>query len=280
MTITLEYLRSLATPSFGVGFVRQELLDDYETAIQSVLPNWRLSDRGRLARAIQALVETQWTHGEVNQTQALRTLWAFAVGNDLDVLAGDRGLERLAGESDEELRTRGVRAPLLASVGTLDRIEYNALQAGIDVVDAQANIRANRQDIDLWALQANHGILDATDQAALNTFLNRSDHVIMGTKIFIGTVTKTNYNIAVSVTFNSSVVDEGTLKARMTSQLQTFITDQGKLGLPINHSAIIGAATTPGTVSMSVTSPGSNLAATAGTVYIGGTISITATALT
>ena len=53
---------------------------------------------------------------------------------------------------------------------------------------------------------------------------------------------------------------------------------QAKLGLPIYHSAIIARGFTPGVVNMVVSAPGSALTATPGTVYVGGTVTVTATA--
>ena len=218
-------------------------------------------------------------HGEVNQAQALRTLWAFAVGGDLDVLAANEGVIRRAGESDDDLRQRGIQSTRLASVGTSDRIEYNAFQAAVDVVDAQAHIRTNRQDVDLWTLKADQTELTAADQETLRAYVNRSDQIIMGSTIHIAAVTKSNYNIVINVTYDSTLIDVGTLRARVTTQLRAYMKAQARLGLAIYHSAISRAAFTDGVVDAPVTTPAAALVATPGTVYIGGDITINPTAL-
>ena len=116
--VTLDYLRGLPEPSFGVGFDRSAITNNAVAAIQGVVAGWEYTGRGRLARALDAIIETIWTYGEINQAQAIRTLGAFAVGNDLTHLAADDGIMRRTGEGDEDLRRRWTESSVLLSVGT------------------------------------------------------------------------------------------------------------------------------------------------------------------
>ena len=187
--VTLEYLKSLPIPTFGVGFDRQEILDSFIASVEGANPDWRYADRGRLARVLSPLAETVWTYGEINENQNLRGLLVFAVGNDLDVIAGDAGLIRSVDELDDALKGRVARRPILNSVGTLDRIEYNAFQTAVLVVDAQAATRTNRQDVDLWALKAALADLTTAEQSVVSLYANRTDQVIMGVEVHVDDVT-------------------------------------------------------------------------------------------
>ena len=279
---TLAYVRGLPTPSFGVGFDRSDILADAAAAITAAVPGWDVNDNDPTARALQAIVETIWTYGEINQSQALRTLAAFAVGDDLSQLAASDGVARRAGEGDEALRQRWVESPVQLSVGTEARIEENAFDALDDVADTQAVVRTNRQDVDLYCLKEDLATLADAEWTTVTDYANRRDEVIMGVTVHRADPTVTTYVIALAITYHSSRIDQASLQESIEADLERYIAAVRQLGRPVTNSGIIAAVlhdteTTPDIVP--TTTPGS-LPAVAGTVYDGSVGAFTFTRLT
>ena len=279
---TLAYLRGLPAPSFGVGFDRSEILADAAAAITLAVPTWDVDDNDPTARALKAIVETIWTYGEINQSQALRTLAAFAVGDDLSQLAASDGVARRAGEVDEALRRRWVESPVQLSVGTEARIVGNAFDALEDVADAQAVVRTNRQDVDLYCLKDDLATLETAEWTTVTDYANRRDEVIMGVTVHRADPTVTTYTIALAITYHSSRTDQASLQGSIEADLERYIAGVRRLGRPVTNAGIIAAVlhdteTTPDIVP--TTTPNS-LPAVAGTVYDGSVGAFTFTRLT
>ena len=286
--VTLDYLRGLPEPSFGVGFDRSAITNNAVAAIQGVVSGWEYTGRGRLARALDAIIETIWTYGEINQAQAIRTLGAFAVGNDLTHLAAADGIMRRTGEGDEDLRRRWTESSVLLSVGTNARNEANAFTALAAVADVQARVRTNRQDVDLYALKADLATLSDAEWDDVIQYGNSRSEIIMGVTVHRANPTIVEYSTALAVTYHSSRIDQVSLEASIEAQLERYIDDARVLGRPVNASAIIAATlqdplTTPDivpTITRTSNMVTGNLAATAGTVYDGSVGAFTFTKLT
>lgn len=279
---TLAYLQGLPTPSFGVGFDRSEILADAAAAITAAVPGWDVDDNDPTARMLQAIVETIWVYGEINQSQALRTLAAFAVGDDLTQLAAADGVPRRAGEGDETLRQRWVESPVLLSVGVEDRIEANAFVALDEVADAQAAVRDNRQDGDLYCLKDDLATLEDAEWTTVIDHGNRRSEKIMGVTVHRANPTVTTYTVDLAITYHSSRIDQASLQESIEADLERYIARVRKLGRPVTNAGIIAAAlhdteTTPDIVP--TTNPVS-LPAVAGTVYDGSVGTLTFTRLT
>ena len=279
---TLAYLRGLPTPSFGVGFDRSEILADAAAAITAAVPGWDVDDNDPTARMLQAIVETIWTYGEINQSQTLRTLGAYAVGDDLTQLAASDRVARRPGEGDEALRERWAESPVQLSVGTEARIRGNAFAALEDVADAQAVVRDNRQDGDLYCLKEDLATLEAAEWTTVIDYGNRRSEKIMGVTVHRGDPTVTTYVIALAVTYHSSRIDQASLQASIEADLERYIAAVRRLGRPVTNAGIIAAVlhdteTTPDIVP--TTTPAS-LPAVAGTVYDGSVGAFTFTRLT
>ena len=238
---TLAYLRGLPTPSFGVGFDRSEILADAAAAITAAVPGWDVNDNDPTARVLQAIVETIWTYGEINQSQALRTLGAYAVDDDLTQLAASDRVARRAGEGDEALRQRWVESPVLLSVGIEARIEENAFDALEDVADVQAVVRANRQDVDLHCLKEDLATLADAEWTTVLDYANRRDEVIMGVTVHRADPTVTTYVIDLAITYHSSRIDQASLQESIEADLERYIAAVRQLGRPVTNSGIIAA---------------------------------------
>ena len=279
---TLAYLRGLPTPSFGVGFDRSEILADSAAAITAAVPGWDVDDDDPTARMLKAIVETIWIYGEINQSQTLRTLGAFAVGDDLTQLAAADGVARRAGEGDETLRQRWVESPVLLSVGTEARIRENAFIALDDVADAQAVVRTNRQDVDLYCLKDDLATLEDAEWTTVTDYASQRDEVIMGVTVHRADPTVTTYDVDLAITYHSSRIDQASLQESIEADLERYIAAVRKLGRPVTNAGIIAAVlhdteTTPDIVP--TTNPAS-LPATEGTVYDGSVGTFTFTRLT
>lgn len=95
---------------------------------------WVESDPVAIVVQVMAYRELLWRH-QLNWT-ATQTLLAFAEGANLDHRAAFYGVERLAGESDDRLRTRTVaKIRGWACAGAEDHYRYWALTASTGITD-------------------------------------------------------------------------------------------------------------------------------------------------
>lgn len=236
--VSRAFLGALSPPSFGVGFDRSEVERAVNAAVAAAVPGWDPADLDPTARVLKAVVETIWLHGEINQSQALRTLGFFAVGDDLTWLAADDGVYRRAGETDEQLYERWVEAPVLESVGTEARIKSNAFTSLAEVADASVIVRPNRQDVDLYCLAANLRLLSDDEWGQIIRFGNREDEHIMGTTIHRGNPVIRDYRIVVSGTYDPDGIDSVSLEAAMARHLVQYMDRVRMLGQAVFGSAI------------------------------------------
>ena len=241
--VTREFLATLPTPSFGIGFDRAQIMAILNAGIQEAVPGWDPADRDPQARANEALAETIWIMGEINEAQALRTMLYFAVGDDLTWLAADRyRVYRRPGETDDELRDRAAEAPVLVSVATEARNRKNAFDSLTDIVDVDVFTRVNRQDVDLYCLAADQAALTEDQWADVIRYVNRTDQKIQGVTIFRANPTVTMYHVTMAGTRDAGGVDAATLEEAMRRSLTAYMASVERMGFAVFASALVRAS--------------------------------------
>jgi phage-related baseplate assembly protein len=202
-------------------------------------------------------------------------LIAFALGADLDHLAGFYDVVRLVGETDAALRSRTILAIRGRSPGgTEARYEYVARTANVRVASARIYRTANSPIVNVAVLSTDNGGL--ADQAILDDVraaLNASDVRIVSDVIAVSAAATSTTDIILDV-WLYPYTDTGVIAAIADAIRDGWLIDGG-IGRDLNHSWIIATAMLPGVSRVEVVAPenrkivGENEATVIGEVTVG-----------
>lgn len=252
--VTLAYLRSLPDPRTGSEFDRDVLLQAMIQAVEATSPGWSFEDRGRLARALQPIVESIWMQGELSAMQATRYLLSRAIGDDLVQRGADAGLRPNVGESSDEFRERIARAPVRDAPLT-DSIEDKVREAGVGALDVTSRVRPNnRFQIDIWALKAENQQLTVDERRTVETYLEGPGRLVAGTEVFVNAVTLTQWSPVVKARYDRHEISGPLLTERIEAAIKEYAA-----GIRLGQGAFVGrvyqAENVPGTQRTEVTTP-------------------------
>ena len=227
--------------------------------LQAGLPDWNAAADNLLRRAVPLMVEYNRMRSETAHAQVLRSLLAFAEGEDLDVIGlGPPPVFRYVGEPDEDYRVRIANSQLGLSIGSLGSAESRARLALPALTDVLAVVAPNRQNVAVFALKGEHQQITTTERTSLEEFLQARDGVIAGVEITAPAPTFVEYSISVIARYDKSqtaVVLEPLIRSAIYAYL-----GQNHLGRPVYRSAINDAAHIPGVSDVVVLSPPHDLA--------------------
>ncbi|MER9961636.1 baseplate J/gp47 family protein [Mesorhizobium sp. M0045] len=206
---------------------------------------------------------------------ARANLIAFATGSDLDHLAGFYDVIRLAGETDEALRSRVVLAIQGRSpAGPEERYMFVARSADVRVkevrvyrVDGGPNIR-----IALLASD-NGGVPDAAMLAAVTSAVSAAGVRVVSDVVEVLAATQVTSNIAAKVWLlpdtPMAVFDglEATLRAAWSAE--------GGIGFDLNPSWIASKLHAVGVAKVEVTAPAASVVVDGNTAIAVGTVALT-----
>lgn len=225
---------------------------------------------------------------------ALGTMLAYAVGADLDQIAGNYGVARLlvqAGdpdaipptqdiyESDEELRRRVVLSTEgYTTAGSVGAYLFHALSASGDILDvAVTSLTPGTVNVAVLS-RTGTGAAPAETLAAVVAALNAEKVRPLCDTVKVESANIVNYSIAAVLTTYPGTGQSQVLEAAQAS-LAKYTGAMRKLGLDITRAGIIAALFQPGVQNVSLVSPTSDVViqwnqagnCTAATVTIGGT---------
>ena len=258
----LATLKALSHPDYDRAESEATLL----ARLQSGLPNWTAAPADNLRRSLPLLADLIFLHGELENDNFHMGQMVNAENLYLDVFGVERNTPRLSGESDEDYLVRLANAGESQSIGTLPSIEKSVTEFNALVVDVQPVIRANRQDVDVYALKSGHTALTADENTALLAHLNDRRNKMAGVDLFLEAVTEAAFTIDVTVRHGSGVAAEA-LAADVRAGLYAWLAENQKIGGPVYRSAITAAAFVEDAVDVTAAEPSADLLATDGTVY-------------
>ena len=264
----LAVLRALAHPPYDREAIEVNLLDRLQNGISGLdgLTTWTAAPADNLRRALPLLAELMYLHGEQENSNFHMGQMINSQGPHLDVFGVERNVIRRDGENDDDYLFRLANSGLTQNIGTLTAIESQIFDFNSEIVDAQAVIRSNRQDMDVYVLKASHALISASDKTALLAHLNERRRKIAGVDIFAPDPTLTAFTIDVTVRHPESF-SANTAAADARDGIYAWLEENQRLGEPVYRSAIIAAAFVAGVADVTVTAPAADLAATDGTAY-------------
>ena len=265
VAVSEEYLKTLRARPHP-GFDRAQVEAAFRTALRSGLPNWTEAPGETLSRSLALMAEVVFVHGEVEIANWEQGLLIFATGTNLDIIGVDRGVLRETGEEDDDYRLRIANAGIDEALGSLTYYERRAVRFQADVVDAQAVVLANRQDVAVYALKSNHVALTPTEQAAMLSHLNDRAKKIAGVEVSMPAVTETAYTIALTIRHSAANAGD-VIAADARAAIYALLADSQLIGAPVYKSALQAAAFVANVLDVEVTAPAADLPAVNGTVY-------------
>lgn len=225
---------------------------------------------------------------------ALGTMLAYAVGADLDQIAGNYGVSRLlvqAGdpdsipptpdiyESDEELRRRVVLSTEgYTTAGSIGAYLFHALSASGDILDVAVNsLTPGTVNVAVLS-RTGTGAAPAETLASVVAALNAEEVRPLCDTVSVQSASIVNYSISAVLTTYSGTGQTQVLDASKAA-LAEYVAKMRKLGLDVTRAGIIAALFQPGVQNVSLLSPASDVViqwnqaanCTATSVTIGGT---------
>lgn len=162
-------------------------------------------------------------------------LQPFALGTDLDYLAGDFGVTRLPEETDERLRVRlGLRIAALAGQGTREHYEFTALAASNQVRQARASSPiAGKVVVMLW-------VWDQSQAQAVRTLvdaaLNADSARMLGVSMTVSVAVPKLINIKANITRRRSA--PASLLGMLQQRLEQAFADMAIMSESVARSYI------------------------------------------
>lgn len=188
---------------------------------------------------------------------------AYAVGTDLDVLAANFGVARLADEEDARLRVRAQMAlEGLTVAGSIGAYTFHSLSASARVADVSIEsptpglVRVNVLAAD------NDGVADAPLLAEVSTYLTAETRRPLCDSVEVAAAEVLTYTIAAELT-----VDPGPSSAVVLTNAeaaaQAYVAQQFRIGAEIALSGIYAALHQSGVRAVNLSTPAAGIVPTA-----------------
>ena len=258
----LATLKALAHDPYDRAATEATLL----ARLQAGLPGWTAAPADNLRRALPIEAESMFLHGEMENNNFHMGQMVNAEGLYLDVFGVERNLPRLTGEDDDDYLFRLANSGQSQGLGSPPFVEGLAVAFNPLIVDVQVTTRANRQDMNVYAVKASHTALSTQEAADLLAHLNLRDKKMGGVDVYVPAVTQTAFTIDVTVRHGPSIGGD-TIAMEARDALYQWLADHQKIGDGVYQSAISRAAFVEDAEDATVAAPAADLGAVDGTVY-------------
>jgi phage-related baseplate assembly protein len=196
-----------------------------------------------------------------------------AVGSDLDNLAANLGVVRLAGESDEDLRIRAALGPEgWSTAGPKGAYLYHALSAHPDVSDAE--ISSPGPALVNVKVLARVGDADASLLSAVAAALNDSAVRPIADQVTVSAATRIFYTVEATLIVGSGA-DVGLVLSAARAEVAALCQERRKVGRKVSRAALIGALMVAGVEDVVLTNPAVDVGGVVGTAPEVGIIAVT-----
>jgi phage-related baseplate assembly protein len=184
---------------------------------------------------------------------ARAVMMAYATGADLDNLAVNLGVTRLAGESDDAFRARAVLAPEGWSVaGPRGAYVFHALSAHPDVADIEVTSPAPAEV--LVRVLAKVGDPSGAVLSAVVAALNDATVRPIGDRVSVVAATRALYGAEAQLVIGAGA-DAGLVRARAETNLRAWASDRRRVGRKASRAGVIGALMAAGCEDVVLASP-------------------------
>ena len=255
----LDYLNSQSPPQAVQAFSPDVLFNEHFEDLKASLPDWDATSDSLLYRALTRISFRHYLILERVNNAVRRSFIYYQEGSDLDHGVALAGITRNVGETDDELKERLPRSFFARAVGTIPGIIATAFTFDPFVVDVTAEAQADFQTVKVWALKRENpddapSNLTGAERTRLATFLNLPAHKYIGATIEVEGATLTGRTVNLTITHYPDA-DAQVLDTTIRERLSTYV-DSLKLGIPLEDSALIGAANSvPGVAGVTKVNP-------------------------
>ncbi|TIR24030.1 MAG: baseplate J protein [Mesorhizobium sp.] len=206
---------------------------------------------------------------------AKANLVAFAIGPDLDHLAGFYDVVRLDGETDDALRARTIIAISgRSTAGPEDWYRSAALRASPRVKDVAVYRVGTGPDIRISVLATdNFGEPDAALLAAVDGEVQKNSVRVISDRVTVLSATSTTVNVVADIWLLPSAPI--TVFDNLESTLRTALATEGGLGFNVTRSWLTAKLQQPGVQKVSLSAPMADAIVDDGAAAKFGTITLT-----
>lgn len=254
------------------------------TRMATAFTAWALDEHGVDVSGIVSLegeplaVQMQFYAYEEAQLRAAfndvlkSTLLAFAAGTDLDHVAADHGVTRLAGEGDEQLRSRVILADQgNSAAGSEEWYAFHARSASVEVADVAVYRKGTGPEIELAVLStAADGVASEDLLLAVRTVVTSPSVRALNDVVTVVAATRVFVDVAADIWLlpqTPMAVFDG-----LEAELRAALTSEGGIGFDVNEAWIKAKLMRAGVANVSLTISdivvADNIAATIGTVTL------------
>lgn len=186
---------------------------------------------------------------------ARANLLAFSIGSDLDHLAADHGVTRLADETDNALRSRVVLADQgRSAAGPEEWYKFHARSASIEVADVAVYRTGAGPGIEVAVLSTAEGGVPSSDLlTAVRDAVTSPSVRSINDIVSVVAATKTTIDVTGDVWLLPEA-PASTFDA-LEDILRSALTSQGGIGFDVNRSWLIAKLMVAGVSKVEITSP-------------------------
>ena len=204
-------------------------------------PEWINDPSDPTSEVINAVADVEYRVMQRFNTGAIQLSAATADGSNLDTLAGNIGLLRLADEADDTLRARIAAHLLSANIATQPAL-LAACLARPGIIDADAPRPENGQDFQVY-VRTDPEV--STAVADLTTWLNDDDRALAGWSYSVAESGVTRMYGSVAVRYNSTHVPIDTLRPAVTRAVLAYLAS-ARISAAVHTAQMVVAAINAG----------------------------------
>lgn len=272
---TFEFIRDLTPPSIIEPVSYQTIVDQITASTRNRMPAWVPDPSDPVSSVIEEFAYREFTLRQLVNAQSRQLLLAFAVGSNLDHIGVRDGIQRSAGESDDDYRVRIARHPTSLAVGTTSSIFEFTRDASILVTDVGIFVQPDGQTVDVYIQSSETpgagqvaGTPSSALIAAVRTYINQDDRKHLDDTYRVWSPAFTPYTITASYTYTPELVSQTAVASATMANVLEYVAAQRKLLTGVSRAGIISAIhRADGVFGVNLTQPSNNISPSPDSVY-------------